>query len=516
MVKWVLGVMMLVILTSCGSAIATDAPPPVVITATPIQIAIAQFPTSTPGGEIPPTAFLTNTPEACTVNGDSQVIYDVKADLDWAEKSVEVEQTIQYRNDDDKPISKIVFHAEPNRIQGVLSLHGVLNDSGTIIPGAELVENRLTIPLPDPLRPGCVQTIKLAFRLQLPDIDIVENARFGYLGYSGVQVNLGQWLMSTAVYTGSGEWFIPQITNIGEQTIPQAADYKVNLAVKNPPPGLQIAAPGRQTRLGDGHWQFEIEAARDFALSLSDRFQKLNQAVEGIVIELYYVPDEDVRAPSLALQSTVRAVVLFSQIFGPYPYERLVIVEGDFPDGMEFSGLAFVSEAWFRGWQGTDNDWLTIITVHEVAHQWWYLQVGNDQANAPYLDEALATYSELLYFESYLPQYVAWWWQFRIYQYDSQRPVDSKVYNFDAARPYINAVYLRGVEMVDDIRTTLGDEPFFAWLQRYVAEQNGQIASPHDFWGTFSREEYESLASIRETYLQSPDVLLGQPAQELE
>jgi hypothetical protein len=515
MVKRVLWVLLLVS-AGCSGAIATEAPPPVVITATPIQIAIAQFPTSTPGGELPSTAFPTNTPESCTEKVDDQISYDVEADLDWADKVVEVEQTIYYKNGDDEPINKIVFHAEPNRVQGVLSLHGVLNENGTILPGAELTENRLTIPLPEPLRPGCVQVIQLAYRLQLPNIESPEYGRFGYLGYSNVQINLGQWLMTTAVYTGSGEWYIPQITNIGEQTIPEAATYKVTLSVDNPPPGLQIAAPGTRSRLADDQWQFELKDARDFALSLSDRFQVLNQAVEGTTIELYFIPDEDVRAPSMALQSTVRAFALFSQLFGPYPYERLVIVEGDFPDGMEFSGLAFVSEAWFRVWQGGDNDWLTIITVHEVAHQWWYLQVGNDQANVPYMDEALATYSELLYFESYLPQYVEWWWQFRINQYDSQRPVDSKVYNFNAVRPYINAVYLRGVKMMDDIRSALGDEAFFSWLQQYVDEQNGQIASPQDFWGTFSQEQYESLSGIRETYLQAPDVLLGQPAQELE
>jgi hypothetical protein len=68
----------------------------------------------------------------------------------------------------------------------------------------------------------------------------------------------------------------------------------------------------------------------------------------------------------------------------PYPYERLVIVEGDFADGMEFSGLSFVSEAWFRTWRGEPNDWITVITVHEVAHQWWYAMVGSDSAADPY------------------------------------------------------------------------------------------------------------------------------------
>ena len=33
------------------------------------------------------------------------------------------------------------------------------------------------------------------------------------------------------------------------------------------------------------------------------------------------------------------------------------------------------------------------LTTHEVAHQWFYSLVGNDQARDPVLDEGLATYA---------------------------------------------------------------------------------------------------------------------------
>jgi len=32
--------------------------------------------------------------------------------------------------------------------------------------------------------------------------------------------------------------------------------------------------------------------------------------------------------------------------------------------------------------------------THELAHEWWYALVSNDQAQAPWLDEAFASYAE--------------------------------------------------------------------------------------------------------------------------
>ena len=37
------------------------------------------------------------------------------------------------------------------------------------------------------------------------------------------------------------------------------------------------------------------------------------------------------------------------------------------------------------------------VIVHETAHQWWYGLVGNDQIDEAWLDESLATYSEVIY-----------------------------------------------------------------------------------------------------------------------
>jgi aminopeptidase N len=125
----------------------------------------------------------------------------------------------------------------------------------------------------------------------------------------------------------------------------------------------------------------------------------------------------------------------------------------------------------------------------------------------PYLDEALASYSELIYFEHYYPETLDWWWELRVTPYITDTVVDSSVYDFTTVRPYINAVYLRGASMLHDIRQRVGDDLFFAWLKDYTTQNRGRIVLPIDFWGSLSETEYLLIADIRAQYLAQAEIL---------
>ena len=168
---------------------------------------------------------------------------------------------------------------------------------------------------------------------------------------------------------------------------------------------------------------------------------------------------------------------------------------------MEFSGLVFVGGAWFTHFDGGPKNYLTLISVHEIAHQWWYAQVGNDSALNPWLDEALATYSEYLFIEAYYPAEKNWWWTFRVANFFPRGKVDSEVYEFATAREYINAVYLRGVQMLHNLRVDIGDEAFSKLLRDYLAAGDGQIVEPTLFWRQLPPERRAATMATRAEYL---------------
>lgn len=440
--------------------------------------------------------------------------HTVHAELDYANRQVVVRQTVDYINRANDGLSQIIFNIKANAWPGILSLDDVRVD-GEKPASTSLAGQRLIVNLASILEPGCTINVELRFGLLVPGIDPVSPVAYrGYLGHSPRQLNLGHWLAVVAPRMAD-EWVSREETPIGEQDVLDEADWDVTLTVKNAPERLRVAAPGEVRENGPARWRFILNRARDFSLSMSSAFHMTSgRSKNGVKVELYTFEDARIQTESgvvdgaaFALDSALKAVEMFGDLYGTYPYQRLVIVQGDFPDGMEFSGIVFVGGEYFRAFNGPTS-YLMIITVHEISHQWWYSKVGNDQAMSPWLDEALATYSEYVFIEEYYPALKDWWWDFRVNRLAPEGFVDSTVYEFSSRRAYINAVYLRGTQMLHDLRADLGTETFFNWLRRYGEVGAGQLMVPEQFWALLTPEQLEATQATRERYLRQPEIML--------
>jgi aminopeptidase N len=176
---------------------------------------------------------------------------------------------------------------------------------------------------------------------------------------------------------------------------------------------------------------------------------------------------------------------------------------GDFNDGMEFSAFFYLSRDFYNLYDGTKANYLVFVAAHETAHQWWFEQVANDQAQQPWLDEALATYSEHIFYEGIDPSLLKWWWTYRIDFYNPQGWVDIPIYAGNGFRPYTNAVYFRGAHFLDDLRTRIGDDAFFAFLKDYLAQENGKIATASDFFRILAAHTSVDISDIVRQYFQN-------------
>lgn len=441
--------------------------------------------------------------------GQPSVRHDAAATLDYAAKTVSVEQRTRLINRTNEPLATIVFAVEPNRIGGAFALDSVR--VGELAPAFEITGRRLAIELAEPLAPGCPLEIDLAFQLTIPAVGTGLASFTGYFAHTDRQINLAHWLPIVAARSGGG-WITQDAALVGEQVVAEQADWRVELHLVNAPERVTVAAAGTVEQVDEATYRIEHRAAREVAISLSDRFNMQARMANGTQVELYSFSDTLVQGENgvvdgaaHALEIAARALAMYSDLFGVYGRERFVVVEGDFPDGMELDGLAFVSDDWFRTYRGTPQSYLTLITIHEVAHQWWYARVGSDQAMTPWLDEALATYSEYIFYEEYYPDLRDWWWAFRVGSFVGDDfegpPVDSTVYQFGTIREYINAVYLRGAQMLHALRRDLGTEAFFDWLARYSTAAAGRIATPDIFWSLLSAEQLAATAETRAAYL---------------
>lgn len=470
------------------------------------------IPTST---DLPATQTPLPTPAQfrCSVEPNGEHIqHRVSATLNYASKVGRVAQEIRYINQEGVALGELILDVQANAWPDGFALEELRLNGVLVSPLID--RNRVTVPLQTPLNPACEALLQLTFTITPPPIGLGANSFKGYYGYSPRQWNLSLWLPTIAARFNN-EWRVHQPLAIGEQVVLEQADWDVTLRVEEAAASLQIAAPGSVEQLDETTWRYVFNSARDFSISLSESF-RVHEATSasGVQIQVYTFGDavRSVGNSTLdggqhALEASLRSFEQYEALFGPYPYERLLIVMGDFSDGMEFSGLAFVSTNWFYGFQGGVQNYLTLITIHEVSHQWWYARVGNDSAYAPWLDEALATYSEYIYFEEYYPALKEWWWSFRVGFYGPQGQVDGNVYQFATARDYINAVYLRGVLMLDSLRQDLGTQAFFDLLAGYAQAGDGEIATPELFWSLLTPTQLDATSQTRREFLAQPDVV---------
>jgi aminopeptidase N len=328
-------------------------------------------------------------------------------------------------------------------------------------------------------------------------------------GYTERQTNIVDWYPYIPPYLDGQGWLVHSKWWFGEHQVFAAADFTVRLTLAEPVENLVIAASAPAEQNGNSY-TYHLESARSFALSASTEYVTQTTTSGNITVTSYYFP-YDRYAGLEVMQNTADALGLFSHLIAPYPYASLSVVEADFLDGMEYDGLFFLSHGFYDLYDGTPKGYLTFIAAHETAHQWFYGLVGNDQALEPWLDEALCTYMEHVFYENLYNDYspssgqslVDWWWYYRVNFYDPTGWVDGSIYDFSQFRQYRDAVYLNGAKFLDELRSLVGDEAFFAFIRDYAAQKTHRIATASDFFTILKQHTSVDLDGLLTRYFQS-------------
>lgn len=389
--------------------------------------------------------------------------------FDYSGRQLAVDETIRYTNQTGTTLFDIVLAVEANLSANSFLLETLFIDGAT--PSYTLDGHRMTVTLPQSLAPGNTVNLSMRYKLAIPPKYF--DHPYGYLGY---QINLTEWYPFVVPYDGG--WILHDPWAFGEHLVYDSADFEVNLKV--PDEGISVAASAPAEE--NGEWtRYRLYGARTFVFSASDRFLMSESAVGSVKIRSYYFAGHEGAGEGM-LNAAVQAVGLFDVKIAPYPYDSLSVIETESPDGQEYDGLVFLSSDFYDQYGGSNRSNMVSIGVHEIAHNWWFGLVGNDQALDPWLDETMAVYSERIFYEFTNPAYGDWWWNFRVNYFNPSGWVDTSIYESGNFRTYTNAAYLTGAYFLEDLRVRMGDRDFYRFLKDYAARYSYKRVTGADFF----------------------------------
>ncbi len=310
------------------------------------------------------------------------------------------------------------------------------------------------------------------------------------------------------------EWMRRLEPSVGDMIFNEVANYEVNIEVA---PGVIVFTSAGEDRAESNSQKSAVFAAaglRDFAIIAGRNLRFEQKEIEGTTLRSIFVAEHE-RVGKRVLAMAEDALRVFSSKFGTLPFKTINVAEAPLVAGLgstEFSGLQVIASAFYvdfdspavrnlpeiiREQRPSVEESLEWSVAHLVAHQWWGAAVGNDPAREPVLDEAMASWSALLYFkEIYGEQKTVTVLQdqlqgvYRLYRtfggedMDANRPSRDYRNTFQ----YAAVVTTKGTLMFVDLQRLLGDEKLLAAFRNYYRANLFEIAELDDLRGAVIAE----------------------------
>ncbi|PTM59458.1 M1 family metallopeptidase [Desmospora activa] len=351
----------------------------------------------------------------------------------------------------------------------------------------------LKVKLKRPLKTGETAEVEMDYELKIPKggtrLNVYGNTAF-----------LAQWYPMLAVHDSKG-WHTDPYTTTGDPFFSQVSDFEVKFQV---PKGYQIISSARDAEKPTSTVFLRQARVRDFAVVITKDYEPIKGKIGNTSVNLWYLKGmEDVAQP--LHDAAVSSMSFFTKKFGAYPYREVDVVLGETGygiAGMEYPGLVTsVARIPTRnGEQAAVN-----VVAHELAHQWWYGVVGNNQVKEPWLDEGLTTFSELLFMHDQMGQNEREWLMRAAQRTDEiykQKGVTSVESLYKYSDPiYGLMVYTRPAAMMWELVDRLGKEQVLKILHTYYDQYQFQTATTEDFIQVANRVSGQNLRPFFERWL---------------
>ena len=294
-------------------------------------------------------------------------------------------------------------------------------------------------------------------------------------------------------------------TDAGWYPVPAGTPRKRTVTV-SAPAGIEAVTAGRRAarRTEQGQnvsvWEEEHPVER---LSLSAGHYLVEERMAGGVALYTYFSPGNSHLASRYLAAAEKYLRYYSELLGPYPYEKFAVVENFFPTGYGFPSYTLLGSTIIRLPFIIDTS-----LPHEIAHCWWGNGVFVDFRQGNW-SEGLVTYLADHLLEAAKSSREGVGYRSRLLtDYASLVPPekDFPLRDFTArSDPSSRAIgYGKGAMVFQMVRKLIGDDPFFRALRSVYRERLYRTASWDDFTRAFSREAGSDLSAFMAQWLNRP------------
>ena len=230
-------------------------------------------------------------------------------------------------------------------------------------------------------------------------------------------------------------------------------------------------------------WIFQLNYAHDFAFSAAPDFLIDRTYSDGVIIDCYYSRRSARFWSPRAVETSREAIDYFSRLVGPYAYDHYTLVSGTVFGGIEYPTLSMVSS--YDAYNLESHSFENVI-AHEIAHNWFYGMIANNQAEQAFIDEGYAMFLACLFIEHKYGRYhndntYSSEWRARLLPNGNYRDYLQKTYfdgvylgldassatpanQFQTRRTYTLASYDKPAAVLFHLQYVMGDSNFVSYV----------------------------------------------------
>jgi hypothetical protein len=279
-------------------------------------------------------------------------------------------------------------------------------------------------------------------------------------------------------------------------------------------------------KMGNSVYVYETEYPVKYISFLVGKFSKVQEDSSGLPLK-FYKSSTGIRVSHRQFLEEAKDIVRFyERVFGPFPYEKLTIVQRVWSVRGGHSSPSFIvineipqipgrKDRFLNSKCPVDfSRWEEYFLAHEIAHQWWGQGVTWKTYHDQWLSEGLAQFSSILYLSEkhgekvldFIIRELSYWTEKKTEWGAITMGSRLSYFDFEA---FQSIIYNKASLVLFLLKDIIGEEVFFQGLREFFARHKYGAASTNDFVKTFNHVSGTNLEPFFECWFDThilPDV----------